>query len=184
VFHDWENYFLMVGSAAGSLIGLLFVVVTLTSNFERSQALRGASIYMTPTAAHFAVALSICGVALAPKLSPAWTTALLGLAIAAGLGNAVHAALGIRRLERESDDRQPHWSDFWWYGATPTVLYLGLATAVACMWLGFAKAVYGLATAVLLLLLVAIHNAWDLVTWMAPQGTANPRDLTAPPPAR
>jgi hypothetical protein len=180
VFHGWDSYFEMLGTAAGSLIGLLFVVVTLTSNFERSQALRGASVYMTPTAAHFAVALSICCVTLAPGLSPFWSTALLGVIIAAGLANALRAAVGIRRYERETD-HHVHWSDFWWYGVTPAVVYVGLAVCVAGLGLGFGKAVYGLAIASLLLLLVAIRNAWDLVTWMAPQGTLNPANLTPPP---
>jgi hypothetical protein len=180
VFQGWDNYFAMLGTAAGSLIGLLFVVVTLTSNFERSQALRGASVYMTPTAAHFAVALAICCVTLAPGLSRSWAAALLGLTIAAGLANALRAAVGIRRYESEID-HHVHWSDFWWYGVTPAAVYVGLAVSVAALWLGFGKAVYGLAVASLLLLLVAIHNAWDLVTWMAPQGTASPTDLTPPP---
>ena len=179
MFHDWDNYFLMLGGAAGSLIGLLFVVVTLTSNFERAQALRGAGTYMTPTAAHFAVALALCAVTLAPGLSRDWAGALLGLAIASGLANALRAAFGVRQYELDPDNNV-HWSDFWWYGATPTVLYVGMAAAVAALWLGVDRAVYGLAAGVLMLLLVAIHNAWDLITWIAPRGSINPRDVVLP----
>jgi hypothetical protein len=29
MFRDWENYYLLIGSAAGALIGLMFVVMLL-----------------------------------------------------------------------------------------------------------------------------------------------------------
>ena len=57
MFEGWDNYFVLTGTAAGGLIGLLFVVVTLTAGFERSRALRGSEIYMTPNLVHFAVVL-------------------------------------------------------------------------------------------------------------------------------
>jgi len=39
MFEGWDNYFVLLGTASAGLIGLLFVVITLTSNFERSRAL-------------------------------------------------------------------------------------------------------------------------------------------------
>ena len=38
------------------LIGLLFVVVTLSNSRDRERALRAVSIYMTPTAVNFGLA--------------------------------------------------------------------------------------------------------------------------------
>ena len=57
MFEGWDNYFVLTGTASGGLIGLLFVVVTLTSGLERGRALRASGIYMTPTLVHFAVVL-------------------------------------------------------------------------------------------------------------------------------
>jgi len=37
MFHDWENYYLLIGSAAGALIGLMFVVTTLTAGLDASR---------------------------------------------------------------------------------------------------------------------------------------------------
>ena len=48
MFRGWDNYYFMIGSAGAGLIGLLFVVVTLTQGIDRDRALRGASLYMTP----------------------------------------------------------------------------------------------------------------------------------------
>ena len=49
------------------------------------------------------------------------------------LGNAVHAALGIRKF-RTTAEEPPHWTDFWWYGVTPTVLYAGLGATAVALW--------------------------------------------------
>ena len=46
------------------------------------------------------------------------------------------------------------------------VLLLGVSAAI---WTGVSRAPLGVGVAVLALLLVSIHNAWDLVTWLAPR---------------
>ena len=64
----WDNFYYLIGSAAGGLVGLMFVVVTLTAGRDRSITLRAADLYLTPTVAHFAVVLTISAVALIPNL--------------------------------------------------------------------------------------------------------------------
>ena len=66
MFEHWDSFFLMIGSAAGALIGLLFIVATLTAGFEREQSQRGARLYLTPTVFHFAVVMVVGAIALAP----------------------------------------------------------------------------------------------------------------------
>jgi hypothetical protein len=166
MFLGWENYFFMLGSAAAGLVGLLFVVVTLTAGFERSQALRGQAIYMTPTMVHFAVVFSICAVAVMPKLPAPAIAAFAALALGLGLVNAARACHGI--ANPRSDLPASHWSDFWMYGATPALLYLAGLALCALVWIGVAWAPEGLAGLLLVLALVGIRNAWDLVTSIAP----------------
>jgi hypothetical protein len=166
MFHGWEGYFTLVGTAAAGLIGLLFVVVTLTANFDRAQAQRGQSIYMTPTMLHFAVVLSTSAMTLVPGLTPFRATALLAVATLVGLINTLWASLGIRT--RRVSAEPPHWTDFWLYGVAPSVIY----AALGCSCIGFAVsadwAPHALAILLLGLLLLGIRNAWDLITWMAP----------------
>jgi hypothetical protein len=162
----WDNFYFLIGSAAGSLIGLLFVVATLTTGFERSQALRGASLYMTPTAVHFAAVLCMSAVALAPGLPTSATAAIFGLIGLVGLANAMRACVGITTYRPAAEP--PHWSDFWMYGAVPAAIYLGLCAASLAIGARAEWAPHGLAALLLMLLLVGIRNAWDLVTWIAP----------------
>jgi hypothetical protein len=176
MFEGWDGYFVLLGTAAGGLIGLLFVVASLTGNIERSRALWAAGIYMTPIAVHFAFVLSISAITQVPRLSPPQTAVLIGGFALLGLSAAVRSCLGI--TETRKGPNPPHWSDFWGYGAAPAAIYvlaLGLAAAIAARaeW-----AVQALAALLLILLLLAIRNAWDLITWMAPGGTPPP---PAPP---
>jgi hypothetical protein len=172
VFEGWDNYFVMTGTASAGLIGLLFVVVTLTSNFERERALRGSAIYLTPTMTHFAVVLTASAIVLAPRLPPALTASLLGGAGVVGLGNAVRTAVGILELGKGADP--PHWTDLWCYAVLPGAVYVGLEGAVAGLMAGGGWAPGAVAALLLATLLIAIRNAWDLITWMAPQGAKPP----------
>jgi hypothetical protein len=70
VSETWHEFYFMVGSSAGALIGLLFVVVTLAGNFERGRAESGARIYVTPTVVHFASVLFLSAISLVPEPAP------------------------------------------------------------------------------------------------------------------
>lgn len=165
MFAGWDSYFTLLGTAAASLIGLLFVVVTLTGGFERAKAERGQSLYMTPTMLNFAVVLSGSLMTMVPGLTAPRAAALLGVATLAGLGNAAWACLGIRQLGRADDP--PHWTDFWMYGVTPAVVYVALGAVCAVFAAGAPWAANALAALLLTLLLVGVRNAWDLITWIA-----------------
>lgn len=165
MFQGWDDFYLMLGPAAVGLIGLLFVVVTLTAGFERSRTMRGQALYLTPTALHFGMVMVISAIAMAPKLSPGATAVAIEVAVLAGLAGAVRAAIGIRRMR--SGEIDTHWSDLWCYGVLPIVLYLGLfAAALALCWRA-AWAADAIAALLLILISLNVRNAWDLVTAIA-----------------
>jgi hypothetical protein len=163
----WDNFYFMLGSAAAGLIGLLFVVVTLTAGFERSEALRGAKLYTTPTVIHFAAVLSISAIAIAPQLPGSITVVLIGVVAVLGLAYALRSTVGI--LKPRPGAESPHWSDSWFYGVTPAAIHFGLATVAAALYAHVPWAPHMMAALLLTLLLVSIRNAWDLVTWLAPR---------------
>jgi hypothetical protein len=178
MFEGWDNYFVLTGTAAGGLIGLLFVVITLTAGFERSRALKGSEIYMTPNLVHFAIVLVASAVVLAPRVPPRVMALILAGAALSGLGNAVRTCLGIRDFAQNGSP--PHWSDMPLYGVAPGVLYVLLLGVAAAIWLQASFAAAALAAFLMVLMLLSIRNAWDLITWMAP---GPPPSADAPPPA-
>jgi hypothetical protein len=166
LFKGWDGYFMLLGTAAAGLIGLLFVVVTLTAGHDRAKVTRGQSLYMTPTMLGFAIVLSVSAMTLAPGIAAPMAAVLLGVAAVAGLTNTGWACVGIWGLRKSEDP--PHWTDFWMYGATPTAIYVALAVAGAAFAFTAPWAVHALAVVVLALMLQGVRNAWDLVTWIAP----------------
>ena len=171
MFEGWDSFYLMIGSAAAGLIGLLFVVVTLTQVRELTQALRAISIYMTPTVLGLAVVLAASAAATAPQAGLMSAANVLMLGALAGLGDTVWASVGIRSMRLNAEP--PHWTDFWLYGVVPAVVHLALIGASIGLWLHAPWAVQAIAILLLALLLVSIRNAWDLVTWMAPRAKAD-----------
>ena len=167
MLQGWDNFYYLIGSASGGLIGLMFVVVTLTTGRDRPTMLRAAGLYLTPTVAHFAVVLATSAVAMAPGLPPRARGAVFGVVLLIGFFYAARACFGIARPRKGLEPS--HRSDFWCYGAAPTAIYAGLATVVALtFWLRAAWAPVAMAGLLLSLLLISIRNAWDLITWIAP----------------
>ena len=166
MFHGWDSFYLMIGSAAAGLIGLLFVVATLTAGRDHTSAMRGASLYMSPTVFHFAVVLVISAATQAPGLARTTAGMIIGVAALAGFIYGVSVTLRLRRPNTQSP---PHWTDLWCYGVYPTAIYLGLGVGAAGAGTEASWAADSVAITLLALLLLGIRNAWDLVTWLAPR---------------
>ena len=170
MFHGWENFYYLMGSAAAGLIGLMFVAVSLTRNFDPEKAERGQRLFMTPTVMQFALILAIAGLALAPKLTPQMHRFAMGAVAAWGLAYTAPSAW---RLVREQD-AAAHWTDFWFYGFAPVAIYIVFETAIIDWLLPQDLACNLMALSLLALLMASIRNAWDLVTWIAPRRNTSP----------
>ena len=166
MFEGWEDFYLLIGSAAAALIGLLFVVSTLQNRVTRSQALKGATLYMTPVVFHFAMIVVISGTAMAPHLERQGVGVATSLWAAVGL---VHGAVILSLFTRIKVSNQQHWSDVWCYAVGPTLIYAAMALASWAVWSNAACAAGVVAGTVVALLLLCIRNAWDLVTWLSPR---------------
>ncbi|HSV02009.1 MAG TPA: hypothetical protein VLI41_02290 [Phenylobacterium sp.] len=175
MFDHWDSFYLLVGGAAGALIGLLFIVATLNKGLDADSALRGASVYMTPIVVHLGLVLTISGLAAAPGLTRQADGLVLALATVVGVISAgrVILHLAVTRLLRAA-----HWTDVWCYGALPLGAYLALGASTAAIWLRPDWAARGVAVSLLAVLLIAIRNAWDLVTWISAKAPAAPAGET------
>jgi hypothetical protein len=170
MFEGWENFYLIVGPSAGALIGLMFVVVTLTAGRERDQLDRGKRLYTSPIVWHLAVVLLLSGAAIAPAMNARlFGIAASGLALL-GMAMGVRSAVGIHQAQYSGADSQ---FDMWWYGIIPGVVYVGLAAAAVAVLCGASWSASAVAAALMALLLVSIHAEWDLVTFLAPLAPAS-----------
>ncbi len=165
MLQDWHDYFFMIGSSAAALIGLMFVVVTLTAGRDRDEVERGKHLYTSPIVWHLAAVFVVSSAAIVPFPS----ARLLGFAAAAaaplGFMIGARSALGIARRPGAPDAAT---FDMFWYGAAPALVYLGMGIAAFGI---FTARDWGpglVAADLMALLLVSIHAEWDLVTYLAP----------------
>ncbi|MEO7366036.1 MAG: hypothetical protein ABIW03_06930 [Sphingomicrobium sp.] len=166
MFENWHEFYLLAGSAAAVLIGLIFVVVTLMSDRPRSSVLEGSRLYMGPVVLHVSFVLALSAAALAPGIRPAQFALVASVIALWGLMRAVMSIAGIRAAGGEEP---PHWTDVWFYGAVPAALYLAMAVVAFGFWSETQWAAPGVAAVVTGLLLISVRNEWDLVTWLAPR---------------
>ena len=174
MFEHWGEFYLLAGSAAAVLIGLIFVVISLMQDRSRSTVLSGARLYMGPIVLGISFVLVLSAAALTPHIDRL-TLAVISAGVALwGLARALMSSFGIHRL------KGVHWTDFWFYGVIPSVLYLALAAVALAYWTDCPWANHGLAAVVTGLLLSAVRNEWDLITWIAPRpDTPDPSFVTA-----
>ena len=165
MFRGWENFYLIVGPAAGALIGLMFVVVTLTAGRERDQTERGKHLYTSPIVWHLAVVLLLSGAAVAPAINAKLFGVLTGGVALLGILMGIRSTIGIARGQLTGPEN--HLFDTWWYGIIPAVVYIGLAGAAVAVLRGAVWSADAVAGALMALLLVSIHAEWDLVTFLA-----------------
>jgi hypothetical protein len=158
----WENFYVIVGSSGAALIGLQFVVIALVKDTRARTTSGTLSAFGTPTVVHLAGALVISAIMSAPwpsLFAVAFALALVGLTgIGYGARVIIHA--------RHQVGYQPVWQDWLWHIVFPCGAYVALALAAFVLRAFTAVALFVIAASALGLLLVAIHNAWDTVTYL------------------
>jgi hypothetical protein len=157
----WENFYVIVGSSAGALIGLQFVVITLIADIPLGEgAAQAGSAFATPTIIHFGAALLLAGIQTIPWQEIAPVVVLWRLM---GIGGIVYVAAVTRRLGKVS--YKPGFEDWLFHALLPFVAYVTLLTSAFAARTHTRGALFGVAGVALLLLFVGIHNAWDAVTY-------------------
>ena len=162
---NWQNFYMIMGTAAATLTGLMFVVTTLIAGIDAHMSIlnAGVSAYNTPTVVHFGTVLLLAGILSAPWQTFSSLSLLLGLL---GLGMVVYSIIVLRRMRRVPN-YQSTLEDWLWYMAFPLLANVLLIVAAFVLPKNPSSALYILGSAMMLLLLVGIRNAWDMVTFLA-----------------
>jgi hypothetical protein len=161
-FEEWESFYVIVGAAAGALIGLQFVVMTLIAERPPPRAAETGSAFSTPTIVHFSAALLISALLRVPFHTITSAAALWGIT---GLSGVVYAALVARRMAKQIAYK-PDLGDWLFFVVLPFVGYLILAVSAFEAPAHPEEALMGVGAATLLLLFMGIHNAWDSVAYL------------------
>jgi hypothetical protein len=122
VLKEWSEFYVITGSAAAALTGLMFVVITLVAGDRSRTTSDGVSTFSTPTVVHFCAALFMSMVLSAPWRSLAHLSTLLA---AAGIAGIAYALLLIYRIgyRLRHEVYSPQLDDWLWYAVLPLAAY-------------------------------------------------------------
>jgi hypothetical protein len=157
----WDSFYVIVGSAAGALIGLQFVVLALVAERPPIRAADAGAAFATPTIVHFVAALFVSALLRVPFRTVVPAAGLWGLA---GVVGVAYAAVVARRM-RKQDAYRPVFEDWMFHVALPSAAYATLAVSSLFASFDLTAALFGPGAAALLLLFIGIHNAWDAVAY-------------------
>jgi hypothetical protein len=166
--HQWEGFYVIVGSSAAALTGLMFVVVALSAEARAADVTaRALRAFATPTIVHFCAVLLLAAFSTTPGQTVASLRFCLLAAGVGGLGYAIFVAGQARRQQSYA----PVAEDWIWHVLFPFLAYAGLVVAALLLERSAQAALYVTAGTALLLLFDGIHNAWDSAVWMTERRT-------------
>src|SRR5947208_12183768 len=144
----WGNFYVIIGSAAAALTGLMFVVITLIAGARVRRSSGTIAAFGTPTVVHFCAALLVAAILSAPWQALWNAGLLLGLS---GLGGVTYVVIVVRRARRQTD-YQPVLEDWLWHTVFPLISYTALVVAAIVLLGNPALALFVIAAVTLLLL--------------------------------
>lgn len=158
--NGWANFYVIVGAAAGALIGLQFVVMTLIAgrSVARGEAQAGDA-FSTPSVVHFGVVLLLSALLTAPWEGIGAVALVWGLV---GLVGVAYSVVVGRRM-RAQKVYKPVFEDWLFHVLLALAAYAMLAGSAFVARSHARTALFLVGAAALLLLFIGIHNAWDTV---------------------
>ena len=159
---QWESFWVIVGSSAGGLTGLMFVVVALVKESSLPRNPDSINAFGTPTVIHFVAVLLLAAVLSAPWHRLKDPAHIVG---ATALTGVVYVLIVLRRMRRQSGYK-PVLEDWVWHQILPMIAYVTLFVSAAGMSHDQPWALFVVGGVALLLLFVGIHNAWDTVAYV------------------
>ncbi len=175
LLREWRDFYTLIGTASATLVGLMFVAVSIGTAIFNEGRRAAVTAFITPTVMHFAAVLFACLLATMPSHTKYTFGGLLGAGSLAGsvyCGRLVVQMIIRRRFKIDLSDRL-------FYSFLPLAGYL-LALIAAVLLFSHTSVISAdlIAAAVLTLLFAAIRNAWDMMVWIVIETPSSgpPRD--------
>jgi hypothetical protein len=161
----WQTFYVLVGTAAATLVGLMFVAVTFGSSIIKPETSGTARSFIDPTFTHFVQVLFMSCLVVIPTMRPRLFGWLLLTVSALRFAALFRVHRHMRRAQRTHNDIEL--SD-WVSGiVVPLLSYLLLGATGVGFVHGHAGAFTALAIVTIAILMLGVFGAWELMLWMA-----------------
>jgi hypothetical protein len=158
----WHEFYTLLGTASATMVGLLFVAATVGSSVfsvDRQAALR---VFLTATVVNFSLILAACLIVQVPVREPVWFGAMI---LGCGLFGLGHSFVALLSSIRDGLIKKVDLEDRTWYIVMPIIGYLLVAASGVTLALQLDWGCLALPLSLGVVLVVGLHNAWDITVW-------------------
>jgi hypothetical protein len=163
ILRDWQNFFMLTGTASATLIGLLFLAVSIGTPFSASQTRAYLRTFVSPILLSYSQVLLLSCLALMPLPGSFIPGILLLIPGCFNSALALKVCWRILVLHRDDQIDLGHWI---WHIVLPLLTGLLLGTTAIGFLTEEAWAPLGFAVTNLLFLALGLRNTWVLTIWL------------------
>lgn len=153
---------MLIGTASATLLGAMFVVVSIGSGYLTQERMAAGRYFLTPTVLHLTTVLLGCALVTVPALNDNVLAALIFVVGVSGFGYSALVRRSVGRTTADLEDRL-------WYGALPILGYVMQVVAAGLVYRHHIASLDALALAFGILLIAGLHNAWDMILYIVAQ---------------
>jgi hypothetical protein len=113
---SWQNFYLLMGGASATLVGLMFVAIWLGSKFFSRQTVVEIRTFVSPTLMYFVYVLITSAVLVSPTVTRTFLGILLLLTGLISLGISLS---GVPYMHHQYRNQQTDMTDWMWYFLIP-----------------------------------------------------------------
>jgi hypothetical protein len=162
LIRPWHDFYLLLGTASATLVGLMFVAASVGAQVFKEENRAAIQAFISPTVVHFSTALFVCVLATIPEQTGFAFVILLSIVGLAGLAYSATVVIQLfvrRRFGVDMMDRV-------FYALIPCVGHLLVLVSGILMLPNPEDGLDCLAAALITLLIAGIRNAWDMTMWI------------------
>jgi hypothetical protein len=164
---SWQSFYILVGTAAATLMGLMFVAVTFGASLVSAQKTDAPSAraFLDPPFYHFAHVLFVAAFVVVPTMRAELLGGVLLVATLVRFASLARTLRHMRLAQQKFNDLEL--AD-WVSGiVVPLGCYLLLATSGVAFVERLAIAFDALAVVTIVTLMLGVYGAWELILWLA-----------------
>ncbi len=162
VLGPWHEFYELLGTASATMVGLLFVAASVSSGVFSADRRAPLRVFLSASVVHFSSILAASLIVLAPMQSWEWFG---GLILTCAVFGLVYSCSAWRDTVRDGLNKSIDLEDRVWYLVLPIVGYVFEAVSGFALVSQMEPGCALLALSVGILLVVGIHNAWDITVW-------------------
>jgi hypothetical protein len=157
---EWHDFYVLIGTVAVTIIGAMFVVASIASAYLTPERLTRGRLFLSPIVTHLSTVVLGCAAAMVPQLNTTSFALIFGLGGVLGGFYSARIAARVDWAGLDVDDRL-------FYAVVPVIGYLFMISAMILVLTQSPWSLDMLATALAILVIAGIRNAWDLTLYFA-----------------